>query len=99
VWGHPQHSSPSSVLLSAIGRSHDIFISLAVTPVFAPSAKPSQSANWGAERKLMFPCLLAIPAFDRIAGLYSRHLTLTGEYAYANDFKVRLKALTDLAKD
>jgi hypothetical protein len=26
-------------------------------------------------------------------------LTLTGEYAYANDFEVRLKALTDLAID
>jgi len=26
-------------------------------------------------------------------------LTLTGEYAYANDFEVRLRALTDLAKD
>jgi hypothetical protein len=25
-------------------------------------------------------------------------LTLTGEYAYANDFKVRLRALTDLAR-
>jgi hypothetical protein len=41
-------------------------------------AKPSQSANWGAEtcakRKSKYPCLLAIPAFDRIAGLYNRHL-------------------------
>jgi len=26
-------------------------------------------------------------------------LTLTGEYAYANDFEVKLRALTDLAKD
>jgi len=26
-------------------------------------------------------------------------LTLTVEYVYANDFKVRLTALTDLAKD
>jgi len=26
-------------------------------------------------------------------------LTLTGEYAYANDFEVRLRALTDHAKD
>jgi hypothetical protein len=26
-------------------------------------------------------------------------LTLTGEYAYANDFEVRLMALTDLTKD
>jgi len=34
-------------------------------------AKPSQSVNWGAET---FPYLLAIPAFDRIAGLSNRHL-------------------------
>jgi hypothetical protein len=26
-------------------------------------------------------------------------LTLIGEYAYANDFEVRLRALNDLAKD
>jgi hypothetical protein len=25
-------------------------------------------------------------------------LTLTGEYAYANDFEVRLRALTDLSR-
>ena len=25
-------------------------------------------------------------------------LTLTGEYAYANDFEVRLRALTDLTR-
>jgi hypothetical protein len=24
--------------------------------------------------KCVFPCLLAIPVFDRIAGLYNRHL-------------------------
>ena len=41
-------------------------------------AKPSQSSNWGAEtcakRKSTSPCLLAIPAFDRKAGLNNRHL-------------------------
>ena len=46
------------------------------------------------------PCLLAIPMFDRIAGLYITDiLTLTGEYAYANDFSVRLLVLTDLTQD
>ena len=41
-------------------------------------AKPSQakSSNWGAEtcekRKSTSPCLLAIPAFDRKAGLNNR---------------------------
>ena len=66
-------------------------------------AKLSQSVNWGAEtcakRKSTSPCLLAIPAFDRIAGLYDRHLNLTGEHANANDFEVRLRALTIFAKD
>ena len=43
---------------------------------------------------------LAVPAFDRIAGLYNRHLNSNmGIYAYGNDFEVRLRALTDLAKD
>ena len=43
-------------------------------------AKPSQSVNWGrrlapsAKRKSASPCLLAIPAFDRIAGLNNRYL-------------------------
>jgi len=37
-------------------------------------AKASQSVNWGAERKSTSPCLFAIPAFDRIAGLSNRHL-------------------------
>jgi len=40
--------------------------------------KPSQSVNWGAEtcakRKSTSLCLLAILAFDRIAGLSNRHL-------------------------
>jgi hypothetical protein len=51
-----------------------------------------------ASRQSTSPCQLAIPALDRIAGLYDT-LTLTGEYAYANDFEVRLRALTDPAKD
>jgi hypothetical protein len=37
------------------------------------NSKPSQGVNWGA-RKSTSPCLLAIPAFDRIAGLCNRHL-------------------------
>jgi hypothetical protein len=49
--------------------------------------KPSQSVNWGeetcAKRNSTSPCLLAIPAFDRIAGLYNRHLILIGDYANA----------------
>jgi hypothetical protein len=43
-----------------------------------PVTKPSQSSNWGAETrtkcKSTSPCLLAIPAFDRKAGLNNRHL-------------------------
>jgi len=45
------------------------------------------------------PCLLAIPAFERIAGLYNRHLNSNRGYAYANDSKVKLRALTDHGKD
>jgi len=45
------------------------------------------------------PCLLATPAVNRVAGLYNTHkLNLTGKYPYANDFEVRLKALTDPTK-
>ena len=66
-------------------------------------AKPSQSVNRGtstcAKRNSTSPCLLVIPAFDRIAGLYNRHLNLKGKYANANDFEVRLRALTGFAKD
>jgi len=43
-----------------------------------PSHKPSQSVNSGSEtcakRKSTSPCLLAIPAFDRIAGLSNKFL-------------------------
>ena len=66
-------------------------------------AKPGQNDKWGAKScakgKSTPPCPLAIPAFDRIAGLSNRHLSLIGDYAYANDFEVKLRALTDLAKD
>ena len=62
-------------------------------------AKPSQSANWGAEncakRKSTSPRLFAIPAFDRIAGLCNRLPNSNGEYANVNFSEVRLKALTD----
>ena len=45
-------------------------------------SKPSQSVNRGTEtcanRKSSSPCLLAIPAFDRIIGLSKRHLHCNG---------------------
>jgi len=44
------------------------------------------------------PRLLAIPAFDLIAGLCNRHLNSDRGNAYTNDLEVRLKALNDLAK-
>ena len=50
-------------------------------------------------RKSTSPCLLAIPAFDRIAGLNNRYLNYYGECAYANNFEARLRALTDKIKD
>jgi len=50
------------------------------------------------EVQVDFPRLLAIPAFDRIAGLSNRHLNYKCEYTNANDLEVRLRALTDFAK-
>ena len=50
------------------------------------------------EAQVDVPSLLAIPAFDRKGGLNENTLTLTGEYAYANDIEVRLRALCDLAR-
>ena len=60
--------------------------------------KCEMGAETCAKRKSTSPCLLAIPAFDRKAGLNNRQ-TITGEYAYANNFEVSLRALTDYAKD
>jgi hypothetical protein len=37
--------------------------------------------------------MLAIPAFTALLGSITDTLTLTGEYAYANDFEVWLRAL------
>jgi hypothetical protein len=44
-------------------------------------AKPSRGVNWGGdlrEAQVDVPRLLAIPAFDRIAGLYNRYLNSNG---------------------
>ena len=65
-------------------------------------AKPSQSVNWGlrfaqsASRcpPVCQPSLLLTASLGSITD----SLTLTEEFAYANDFKVRLRALTDLLK-
>jgi hypothetical protein len=50
------------------------------------------------EAQVDVPCLLPIPAFDHKAGSKTDTLNLIGEYAYANDFEVRLRALTDLPR-
>ena len=54
-------------------------------------AKPSQAkvlteAETCPKCKSTSPCFLAIPAFDRIAGLRNRQLNSNREYAYGNDF-------------
>jgi hypothetical protein len=49
------------------------------------------------EAQVDVPLSVSHSAFDRNAGLNNSTLTLTGEYAYANDFEVRLRASTDLA--
>jgi len=45
------------------------------------------------------PCLLPIPAFGRIAGLYNRHLNSNREYAYANDLEIIPRVMNGVAKD
>jgi hypothetical protein len=67
-------------------------------------AKPSQAKVLTGRRRLARnasrrPRLLAIPAFDCIAGLYKRHLNSNKGIHYANNFKVRVRALTDLLKN
>jgi len=75
------------------------------------SCYPNEGLSWSSQAKVLTgwrrlarsasrrPRLLAIPVFDRIAGLYKTPKLLTGEYAYANDFEVKLRALTEYAKD
>ena len=64
-------------------------------------AKPK--CELGAEtcalRKSPPPCLLAILRLTALLGSVTDTSTLTGDYAYANDVEVRLRALTHLAKD
>jgi hypothetical protein len=70
-----------------------ILTAAVVTTSFGPDEweRPIQSSNpkWelGAEpcakRKATSPCLLAIPACDRVAGLHNIYLILIGEYANA----------------
>jgi hypothetical protein len=49
------------------------------------------------KRKSTSLCLFAIPAFDRIAGLYNRYLNSSRGYANANDFEVWLRVLNGFA--
>ena len=71
---------------------------------FPSQAKSSQSSNWGEGRLPRsasrhppvcqpFPCLTAQ------LGSMTDTLTLTGGYAYVNEFEVRLRALIDTAKE
>jgi len=72
-----------SGVVSSVLMSPFLMCVLPVTPFRmnefrSNQAKTSQSVNWGAEtcpkRKSTSPCLLAIPAFHRIAGLSDRQL-------------------------
>jgi hypothetical protein len=60
-------------------------------------AKPNcqQGAETCAKSNSTSPCLLGMTAS---LGSITDTLTLTGEYANANDFEVRLRALTGFAK-
>ena len=59
----------------------------------------TRGAETCAKRKSTSLCLLAIPAFDRIAGFCNKNHISKGDYANDNDYGVRLKTLTDLARN
>jgi hypothetical protein len=56
--------------------------------------QPNQSVSWG--RRLVCEPFQHLTAS---LGSITDTLTLTEKYVYANDFKVRLRELTDFAKD
>jgi hypothetical protein len=68
----------------------------------AGCVKPRHCANWRADicakSKSTSPSLLAIPAFDRIAGLCNRHLNSNKGICLLYRFQVRPRAMTDLTK-
>jgi len=59
---------------------------------------PKLSIKFFRLSKSTTPSLLAIPVFDRIAGLNNKHLNPNREYACANDLEVRLRTLSNVAK-
>ena len=100
------HNSSLSLLLCLSTSSHCTLHSHGSScfPSHSSSqAKPCQRVNWRtstcSKPKSTAPCLFAIPASDCIAGLYNRHVNTNRGCAYASDFKLRLRALTDHAKD
>jgi len=72
----------------------------------AKPSMPIQSVKWGGRRlarsislRLSSPVCLPFLRLTASLGSVTDPYTLTGEYAYANDYKVRLRALTDHSKD
>ena len=100
---HTLHLFSSLPLISqTLPLSNSSLCSVQAKRTFFSPAKPSQSSNWGwrlaqsASRRppVRYPFLRLIAKLGSITDT----LTLTGEYAYTNDFEVRLRALTDLAR-
>jgi hypothetical protein len=58
--------------------------------LYSMKSSQAKELNGGGElreRKSTSPCLLAILAFDRIAGLCKRHFNSNKGYTYANGLK------------
>ena len=51
------------------------------------------------EAQVDVPVYYTYPRLTVYLGSITDTITLTGEYAYANDFEVRLRALTEITKD
>jgi hypothetical protein len=75
-------TEPSNGLHQSRRRLSVTCLSKRLFEVHSSQAKASQSVNWGAQtyskRKSTSPCVLAIPAFDRLAGFDNRHLNSNG---------------------
>jgi hypothetical protein len=86
VWGHPHNSAfPSSLSNAPTGWLQPV-LRASKRPFFQAKAMPTEVLT------VCWPFLRLIAKLGSITDI----LTQTGEYAYANDFEVRLRALTDL---
>ena len=91
-------SSAKFLSLSAVHATcSDIRHTLWIAVKRQSISKTNQISNWGVETctelKSTSSCLLAIPAFDRIAGLYNRHLNSNREICLRYWFESQAEGL------